>query len=61
MVYHSVNTPWTVGQKKSLEFYYNTEFMIQGSPAGRVNEIATSLKPIGPTILVEWENETSIC
>ena len=55
MVYHSVSTPWTVGQKKSLEFYYNTEFVIQGPPAGRVNEIATSLMPIGPTILVEWE------
>ena len=55
MVYHSsVNTPWTVGQKKSQEFYHNTEFVIQGSPAGSVNEIATSLMPIGPTILVEW-------
>jgi len=55
MVYHSTNTSWTVCQKKSLEFYYNTEFVIQGSPAGRVNEIAASLMPIGPTILVEWE------
>ncbi len=55
MVYHSIHTSWTVGQKKSLEFYYNTEFMIQGSPASRVNKIATGLMPIGPTILVEWE------
>lgn len=55
MVYHSVRTPWTVGQKKSLEFYFNTEFVIQNSPTKRANEIATSLMPIGPTILVEWE------
>jgi len=55
MVYHSVRTPWTVGQKKSLEFYYNTEFVIQNSPTKRVNEIVMGLMPIGPTILVEWE------
>ncbi len=55
MVYHSVHTPWTVGQKKSLEFYFNTEFVIQNSPTRRVNEIDPSLMPIGPTILVEWE------
>ena len=55
MVYHSVGGSWTISQKKLLQFYYNTDFLIQDSPAKRVNEIALSLRPVGPTILVEWE------
>lgn len=55
MVYHSVDGSWTVSQKKSLQFYYNTDFLIQNSSDVRVNEIALSLRPVGPTILVEWE------
>ena len=55
MVYSSVTAPWSIGQKKSLEFYYNTEFTIQDSPNARVDTIELSLRPIGPTILVEWE------
>lgn len=55
MVYHSGNSPWTVSQKKSLQFYYNTDFLIQDSPAKHINEIALSLRPVGPTILMEWE------
>lgn len=55
MIYHSIYSHWTVGQRKSLEFYYNTEFIINGSPATVVDKIAGSLRRIGPTILVEWE------
>lgn len=55
MIYHSINSHWTVGQRKSLEFFYNTEFIINASPNNVADKIATSLKPIGPTILVEWE------
>lgn len=52
MVYHSVGGSWTISQKKSLQFYYNTDFLIQDSPAKR---LGLSLRPVGPTILVEWE------
>lgn len=55
MVYHSVHSSWTVGQKKSLQYYYTTNYTIKDNPGGHADTIALSLMPIGPTILVEWE------
>ena len=55
MVYHSVVSPWAVSQKKSLQFYFNTEFRMQAAFAKGIDKIALNLRPVGTTILVEWE------
>jgi len=56
MLFNSRNSAWSVCQHKNFEYFYIEKGKYYLEPLGcLVNKVATSLMPIGPTILVEWE------
>lgn len=56
MIYSSNVSPWAVGQRKDYSYVYIEKDKYRLSPLDcPVRTLALSLTPIGPTILVEWE------
>ena len=56
MIYSSNVSPWAVGQRKDYSYVYIEKDKYRLSPLDcLVSTVVTRLKPIGPTILVEWE------
>ena len=56
MLYKSEYPDWAVAQCKDFRYVYleNDKYSFNDLDC-KVNEVTTSLMPIGPTILVEWE------
>lgn len=58
MLYNSKYSDWTVAQYKDYSYCYIAKSKYILLPLDcLVSTAATSLKPIGPTILVEWEDD----
>ena len=56
MLYNSKYSFWAVAQYKDYSYIYIEENKYSLSPLDcPVNLVASNLMPIGPTILVEWE------
>ena len=56
MLYNSKYNFWAVAQRKDYSYCYTEKGQYQLLHLDcLVNLVATSLMPIGPTILVEWE------
>lgn len=56
MLYNSKYSSWPVGQYKNFSYFYIETGKYSLAPLDcAVSKVATSLMPIGPTILVEWE------
>lgn len=56
MLFNSRYETWSVGQHKNFGYFYIEKGRYYLKPLDcLVNTVATSLMPIGPTILVEWE------
>ena len=56
MLYNSKYSLWAVAQYKDYRYFYIEKSKYILLPLDcLVSRAATSLKPIGPTILVEWE------
>lgn len=55
MLYNSASSFWAVTQYKDYSYIYIEKNKYSLNPLDcPINLVATSLKPIGPTILVEW-------
>ena len=56
MLYNSKYSAWAVAQYKDYSYFCieKDKYILQLLDCP-VNIVATNLKPIGPTILVEWE------
>jgi len=56
MLYNSEYSAWAVAQYKDYSYFYIQKEKYILCPLDCLASVeATSLKPIGPTILVEWE------
>ena len=56
MLYNSASSLWAVAQYKDYRYAYIEKDKYFLHPLDcLVSTVATSLMPIGPTILVEWE------
>ena len=56
MIYNSKYSPWAVTQYNDYSYIYIEENRYFLSPLDcPVNLVAGGLVPVGPTILVEWE------
>lgn len=56
MLYSSNVSPWAVGQRKDYSYTYIEKDKYFLHPLNYLlNTTVINLKPIGPTILMEWE------
>ena len=56
MLFNSNIAPWAVAQRKDYSYCYIEKGQYQLLHLHCLaNKVVTSLMPIGPTILVEWE------
>ena len=57
MIYNNSCT-WSAAQRKNFDYFYiERHFYETRQLNAKLNKITTSLKPIGPTLLVEWGDE----